>query len=86
RGKKLEAISKPHLAMQGHSERSEESRIFNNLRSFTAFRMTEKMSFAIASNQPSRTASKTQRTAGRKLVRRFVINMTFKIRGITPLS
>jgi len=38
----LEAVSKPQFAPNCHSERSEESRIFETLRSFTAFRMTEK--------------------------------------------
>jgi hypothetical protein len=30
-----------------HSERSEESRLFNKLRSFTSFRMTRKRGFAM---------------------------------------
>jgi len=38
--------------MKYHSERSEESCIFNNLRSFTAFRMTENTGFEIASMAP----------------------------------
>jgi hypothetical protein len=36
-------------AISCHSERSEESRISKNLRSFTLFRMTEKLGFPIAS-------------------------------------
>jgi len=38
----LETIAKPQNLGSGHAERSEESGIFNNLRSFTSFRMTEK--------------------------------------------
>jgi hypothetical protein len=38
----IEDISKPILAGKCHSERSEESRLSNKLRSFTSFRMTEK--------------------------------------------
>ncbi|MGB8874226.1 MAG: hypothetical protein WCC75_12615, partial [Desulfobaccales bacterium] len=45
----LEAIAKPRFAQKCHSERSEESRIFNDLRSFTPLRMTVKTGFAIAS-------------------------------------
>jgi hypothetical protein len=45
---KLEAVAKPPVAGICHSERSEESRIFNQLRSFTALRMTIKTDFAIA--------------------------------------
>jgi hypothetical protein len=33
----LEAIAKPQSAQKCHSERSEESRIFSDLRSFTSF-------------------------------------------------
>jgi hypothetical protein len=46
----LEPIAKLPFAGICHSERREESRIFNNLRSFTSFRMTIKTGFAIASN------------------------------------
>jgi hypothetical protein len=46
----LQAISKPQLLKYCHSERSEESRIFNWLRSFTPFRMTDKTGFEIASS------------------------------------
>jgi hypothetical protein len=45
----LQAISKPQLLGYCHSERSEESRIFNWLRSFTPFRMTEKTGFEVVS-------------------------------------
>jgi hypothetical protein len=44
-----ELLKNSEYTFLGHSERSEESRIFNNLRSFTTFRMAGKMSFAIAS-------------------------------------
>ena len=37
-----EGLSKFSFVKKGHSERSEESRIYNRLRSFTLFRMTEK--------------------------------------------
>jgi hypothetical protein len=47
----LEAISKPRFLGYCHSERSEESRIFKWLRSFTPSRMTEKTGFEIASNE-----------------------------------
>src|SRR5208337_1021246 len=46
----LEAIAKPRSAQKCHSEQSEESRIFSDLRSFTSFRMTVKSGFAIASS------------------------------------
>jgi hypothetical protein len=39
-----EAIAKSQFHQDCHSERSEESRIFKELRSFTSFRMTEKRS------------------------------------------
>jgi hypothetical protein len=38
----LQAISKPAYCLACHSERSEESTNFNELRSFTSFRMTKK--------------------------------------------
>jgi hypothetical protein len=44
-----EPLAKPPFAGIGHSERNEESRIFNDLRSSTSFRMTIKTGFAIAS-------------------------------------
>ncbi len=47
---KLQAISKPAYKKNCHSERSEESRFFNGLRSFTSFRMTEKYGFEMACN------------------------------------
>jgi AmmeMemoRadiSam system protein B len=50
---KLEPIAKLPFAGICHSERSEESRIFNDLRSFTSFRMTIKTGFAIASSLPN---------------------------------
>jgi hypothetical protein len=37
-----EPLAKLPIDNHGHSERSEESRIFRGLRSFTPFRMTEK--------------------------------------------
>jgi hypothetical protein len=37
-----EPIYEPQINPKCHSERSEESRIFKELRSFTAFRMTKK--------------------------------------------
>jgi hypothetical protein len=46
----LEAIAKPQSPQKCHSERSEESSIFSDLRSFTSFRMTVKSDFAIASS------------------------------------
>jgi hypothetical protein len=46
----LKAVSKPILAVKCHSERSEESRIYNKFRSFTSFRMTEKAGIEIAGN------------------------------------
>jgi hypothetical protein len=46
----LKAVSKPILEVKCHSERSEESRISNKLRSFTSFRMTEEAGFEIACN------------------------------------
>jgi hypothetical protein len=48
----LEPISKPPFAPVGHSERREASRIFNKLRSFTPFRMTGKIGFAIGFRIP----------------------------------
>jgi hypothetical protein len=48
--KNLEPIAKLPFPGICHSERSEESRIFNNLRSFTSFRMKIKTGFAIASS------------------------------------
>jgi len=38
----IETIAKPRFAQKCHSEQSEESRIFMDLRSFTSFRMTVK--------------------------------------------
>jgi hypothetical protein len=46
----LQAISKPRFIEKCHSERSEESRLFNKLRPFASLRVTEKTSFEIASN------------------------------------
>jgi hypothetical protein len=40
--KNLEALAKPQSHQNGHAERSEEFRIFKDLRSFAAFRMTKK--------------------------------------------
>jgi hypothetical protein len=48
---------KPRSAQKCHSERSEESRIFIDLRSFTPFRMTVKSVFAIASGKGQRQRS-----------------------------
>ncbi len=42
-------IAKPQSAQKGHSERSEESRIFSDLRSFTSFRMAMESGLATAS-------------------------------------
>ncbi|MGD0828915.1 MAG: hypothetical protein ABSA09_12665 [Desulfobaccales bacterium] len=56
----LEAIAKPLSAQKCHSERSEESRIFSDLRSFTSFRMTVKSGFAIASSQKSEKKKKSK--------------------------
>jgi hypothetical protein len=42
----FEALAKLPIDNNCHSERSEESRIFRRLRSFTSFRMTKKMNFA----------------------------------------
>jgi hypothetical protein len=39
----LEALEKSTIGWNGHSERSDESRISQRLRSFTSFRMTNKM-------------------------------------------
>jgi hypothetical protein len=43
-----QADSKPKFADTGHAKRSEESHIFDKLRFFRAFRMTEKAKFKIA--------------------------------------
>jgi hypothetical protein len=43
------ALAKPAIDLNCHSEQSEESRTFKQLRSFTSFRMTEKNRFARAS-------------------------------------
>jgi hypothetical protein len=47
----IEPISKSPGAPVRHSERSEESPIFNRLRSFTSFRMTGKIGFGIGSGE-----------------------------------
>ncbi len=47
--KNARSHGKPRFAHKCHSERSEESRIFLDLRSFTSFRMTVKSGFAIGS-------------------------------------
>ena len=44
----LQAISKPASKGNCHSEQSEESRVFDTLRSFTSFRMTRKTGFEMA--------------------------------------
>jgi len=44
-----EPVSTPPGALAGHAERSGESRIFSQLRSFTPFRMTGKIGFGIGS-------------------------------------
>jgi hypothetical protein len=41
-GEKALTFCKTRVRLKGNSERSEESRIFNALKSFTSFRMTEK--------------------------------------------
>jgi hypothetical protein len=53
----LELVSKPRRVRQCPSERSEESRILKDLRSFAAFRMTRKIGFATASNLQNDTSS-----------------------------
>jgi len=48
---RIEVMAKPWSAQKGHSARSEESRIFSDLRSFTPLRMTVKSGFALASRK-----------------------------------
>ena len=48
---RIEVMAKPWSAQKCHSARSEESRMFNDLRSFTSFRMTVKSGFVIASRK-----------------------------------
>ena len=47
-----EAVSKPHFLLNCHSERSEESRIFNELRSFTSYKDDGKIGLATADRGP----------------------------------
>jgi hypothetical protein len=53
-----EALAKLPIDNNCHSERSEESRIFKRLRSFTSFRMTEKNTFARGSRKSEKTVNK----------------------------
>jgi hypothetical protein len=42
-----QAVEKPSILINGHSERREESSIFKKLRSLTVFRMIGRIGFAV---------------------------------------